>query len=140
MVIIILNNNRSESFTTESVKNIFTAYLKIAIHRKRRDYLKKRIRLYKRESSISSFPYFPLSPHEKVCQSIDINSFLIRTALNEALEHIHQRDRYLFLARILSERSFRSLGSEVGLTSQGASAAYNKTIKTLRKIMERSDL
>ena len=59
-------------------------------------------------------------------------------ALEEALQQLSQRDRYIFLAHALYQRDFGDLASELGLTYQGAATAYHRARKKIKDALGRN--
>ena len=59
-------------------------------------------------------------------------------ALEEALQKLSQRDRYIFLAHALYQRDFGNLASELGLTYQGAATAYHRARQKIKDTLGRN--
>ena len=59
-------------------------------------------------------------------------------ALEEALQKLSQRDRYIFLAHALYQRDFGDLASELGLTYQGAATAYHRARQKIKDTLGRN--
>ena len=54
-----------------------------------------------------------------------------------AQKSIKDRERYVFLARVLDEKGFGEIAGELGISYKGAAAAiYYRTIEKLRKRLE----
>ena len=60
---------------------------------------------------------------------------LENTALKLALEQMKGRERYIFLAKVLDERSFEELAEELGMGYKGVAAAYYRALEKIRKEM-----
>ena len=58
------------------------------------------------------------------------------SALIHALKEVNERERHIFLARVLDERSFESLAEETGLGYKGVAAIYYRTIQKIKKKMK----
>ena len=56
--------------------------------------------------------------------------------LEQALQKISERDRYVLFARILAERSFEELAAELGVGYKGIAAVYYRALQKLKKEME----
>ena len=52
--------------------------------------------------------------------------------LEQILRQIEKRDRYIFYAHVLDERTFTELAAELGLTYKGVTAAYYRVIHKIR--------
>ena len=57
-------------------------------------------------------------------------------ALQCALEQISERERYVFMARVLDGISFEELGVELGLGYKGVAAVYYRAVSKIRKRMK----
>lgn len=53
-----------------------------------------------------------------------------------ALKEINERERHVFLSRILDEKSFEVLAAELGLSYKGVAAIYYRAIAKIKKKME----
>lgn len=131
------NNGSGEN---NVIQNRFTAYLLTAIHRKKATYLgawNKR-----REMELPTDPDDIVSVLDTMANSAgDVPSpFLLfeNVALEEALQKLSQRDRYIFLAHALYQRDFGDLASELGLTYQGAATAYHRARKKIKDTLGRN--
>lgn len=115
----IRNSGNGES---NILQNQFTRYLKTAIERKKIDVLRERIKLYSHEQYDDSWREISsLATEDKYFKfSTEFES----TALEQALLQIEKRDRYIFYARVVEERSFAELALELGMGYKGVAAAY----------------
>lgn len=118
------NNGQGEE---NILQNQFTRYLIRAIRRDKGKYLKKQSSVEIREISRDSCVNEP-------CFGPELPVFEL-VALEQALSEIKDRDRYIFFARVLDERSFEELAAELGLGYKGVSAAYYRTVQKLRQIL-----
>lgn len=111
-----------------AVQNQFTAYLKKAIHNRRIDYL------YKKNPNliylIDGIEYLADESEDPMALYAEYD------LLNRALRKIKERERYILLARIIDDKSFDQIANEVGLGYKGTAAAYYRTLRKLRKILE----
>ena len=57
-------------------------------------------------------------------------------ALLYALKQLDERERYVFLARVLDKRPFDVIGVQLGLSYKGAAAVYYRAIRKLKKSIE----
>lgn len=125
----IKNNGKGENNATQ---NRFTAYLLSAIVHRKTDYLHAKQRQQMRE--ILTDPD-DLSTEE--CPDISNPSDLLccieNAALEEVLNHISERDRYIFFSRALHGRSFHELALELDLGYQGVVAAYHRVCKKVKE-------
>ena len=54
------------------------------------------------------------------------------TGLEQAFQRIEPRDRYIFFAHVLDERTFTELAAELGMGYKGVAAAYYWVIRKIR--------
>ena len=129
------NNGSGEN---NVIQNRFTAYLLTAIHRKKAAYLGACSR--RREMELPTDPDDIVSVLDAMVNSAgDAPSpfpLFENDALEEALQKLSQRDRYIFLAHALYQRDFGDLASELGLTYQGAATAYHRARKKIKDTWE----
>ena len=121
------NSGKGES---NVLQNQFTRYLKTAVQRKKIDVLRERKNIYGHEHYgetwqellplITEDVYFRFSLQ---CESID---------LDQILRQVEKRDRYIFYAHILDERTFAELAAELGMSYKGVAAAYYRVIRKIR--------
>lgn len=126
------NNGQGES---NILQNQFTAYLLVAIQRKKIAILRKRERLRKFEE-LTDFQSAPSGGQAAYLQKFPLEAAFENAALEMVLSQLTPRDRYIFLARILDKRSYEELGAEFGLGYQGAAAVFHRVMNKVRKAME----
>lgn len=116
------------SIKDNAVQNRFTAYLKQAIHNKRIDYLYKQNPNL--DSLTDSIEYLADESEDPLAMYAEYD------LLKRALQRIKERERYILLARVIDDKSFDQIASEVGLGYKGTTAVYYCTLKKLHKILE----
>lgn len=120
------------------LQNQFTAYLVTALRRKKVDYLKRRSKLEQYELSVDfQEDWIGVSSdlESEIMMHLPIHMQMENAALGRALEQITERDRYIFFARILDERSFEELAEELGMRYKGVAAVYYRVIQKIKKQM-----
>lgn len=128
------NNGKSE---TEVLQNLFTAYLTTAVKRRRNDYIQQATRLQQMEDVTDNFQYSPeYGTDEDVFVGLPLTMQLEDSALIHALKELNERERHVFLARVLDERSFESLAEEMGLGYKGVTSIYYRTLRKIKKKMK----
>lgn len=125
------NNGKGES---NILQNEFTAYLSLAVIRRKKDLLRKRERLQRHELS-TDFQDSDLPDTYSACMPDPFPLEFENQALEAALNGLSPRDRYIFFSHILNGRSFDALGTELGLTYSGVAVAYHRTVHKLRKAL-----
>ena len=127
----MINRNRNNGVTEhEILQNEFTAFITKSIDRERIKYLQKESRRRSRTFDMD----------DKMLDSIaDKSDFVTQIsdadALAYALKQIDERERYVFLARALEEKSFEEIADKLGLKYKGVAAIYYRTTAKLRNIL-----
>ena len=118
------NNGKGEA---NVLQNKFTRFLLTTIDRDKAVYLDKQSKRKVRElltTQGDSNSLFELEPR-----------IWERLILGEALDEISKRDRYIFLSRVLEEKSYDDLANELGLSYKGVAAAYYRALQKLRRAL-----
>ena len=125
----IRNDGKGESNITQ---NGFTAYLLSAVAHRKADYLHAKQRRQARE--VLTDPD-DLSTEESpgISDPTDLLCCIENAALEEVLNRISERDRYIFFSRALHGRSFHELALELDLGYQGVAAAYHRVCKKVKE-------
>ena len=127
----MINRNRNNGVTEhEILQNEFTAFITISLDRERIRFLKKESRRRSRTFDMDD-KMLDMIPEETdfVTQISDAD------ALAYALKQIDERERYVFLARALEEKSFEEIADKLGLKYKGVAAIYYRTTAKLRNIL-----
>lgn len=128
------NNGKSE---TEIMQNRFTAYLTTAVQRRRNDYIQQLDRRRQIESLTEDFLFMPeCSIEQDMFLGLPILMQLEDSVLLQALKELSERERYIFLARVLDGKSFETLAEETELGYKGVTAVYYRTAQKIRRKME----
>ncbi len=128
------NNGKSE---TEMLQNLFTAYLTTAVRRCRNDYIQQAARIQQMESMEDDIQYIQeQGTEEDMLRRLPLPMQLEDSALLHALKGINERERHVFLARVLDERGFESLAEEMGLGYKGVATIYYRAISKIKKKMK----
>ena len=118
---------KSQKRQTNDEQNQFTAYLVVAVHNHRSNYLKRVFKNRNQEVQIGvELSQFPSS--ESATQE-----------LWNALHQIKFRDRYILFSRVLDEKAFGQIAAELNLPYGTVAMSYHRTIKKLRSAMEGED-
>lgn len=127
------NNGKSE---TEIIQNQFTAYLTTAVQRRRNDYLQQIDKRQQAESLTEDF-LLGVKYHieEDILLGLPVLMQLEDSALLHALKELSERERYIFLERVLDGKSFEMLAEEMGLGYKGVTAVYYRTIQKIKRKM-----
>lgn len=125
----------------EILQNQFTAYLLTAVKRQKVNYLRRCEKLQRIEIplELQEFDLFiqadiDLTEHLPFLEQIE--NPVLYTALLQARE----RDRYIFLTRVLDERSFLELSKELGLSYKATTHIYYRFIEKIKEMMGGDEL
>ena len=128
------NNGASEEHI---IQNRFTAYLLVALRRKKNEFLALRFSHQQHEQpnepGTSTFVSI-CDVEDTVCQMLDLQTEF--AALMWLLESLHERERTIFLSRAMGERSFAELADEFQMGYKGVASIYYRTIQRIKKELE----
>lgn len=122
------NSGKGES---NVLQNQFTRYLKTAVQRKKIDILRERKKVYGHECYDGTWDEISCMVTEDTYFEFSTDFEFIN--LEQVLLQIEKRDRYIFYAHVLDERSFTELANELGLGYKGVAAAYYRVIRKIRE-------
>lgn len=124
---------RNDGLTGDQIlQNQFTAFLNTALCNTRKAYLRGKYRRCKRECITDEFFLCPYDG-EYTESAVDY------AELYSALSAIREKERRVFLARVLDEKGFDEIARELGLSYKGAAAIYYRTIAKLRVLLGGED-
>lgn len=124
---------RNDGLTGDQIlQNQFTAFLNTALCNTRKAYLRGKYRRCKREYITDEFFLCPYDG-EYIESAVDY------AELYAALSAIREKERRVFLARVLDEKGFDEIARELGLSYKGAAAIYYRTIAKLRVLLGGED-
>lgn len=131
------NDGHSEA---DKLQNRFTAYISVAIQRRRNAYIMQAVRQQQLESltenPVSTGDYDIL---EDVLGELPLLMQLENDKLLHALKELNERERQIFLARVLDEKSFEELADAAGLGYQGVAAVYYRALRKIRNRMKEAE-
>ena len=118
------------------IQNQFTAYLQVALKRRKREYNSRFYILQKHEQ--------PMEPDSVLFTDHDCNDDYYHRieqqaeyiAVLKAMDQLHDRERFVLIARSLEERSFEELAKELQIGYKGVAAIYYRAIRNIRKKLE----
>lgn len=118
------------------IQNQFTAYLQVALRRRKCAYLSERRRKQQHEQ--------PMEPDRQFFSANAWEDEYLRRmelrmeyrAILQAVDQLQERERYVLLARILEERSFMELAQELQIGYKGATAIYYRALRRIREKLE----
>lgn len=115
------------------LQNQFTSYLSFALNNARIDFIRVKIARLKREHITDQYELIFAQ------DSFEIEAFLENEILTQAIRNIREKERHVFLARVLEEKRFKEIAEELGMGEKGVAAIYYRTVKKLRDTLERGE-
>ena len=124
---------RDSQYKSCAVQNQFTAYLIAAIRNYKRTYL--------RRISTALRTELPMEGHSEVMELCEETDFFCGLPLMQRLENerlfaamqgLSERERYIFLSKVLGEMSLSEIALSLGITYGAAAMSYHRTFLRLR--------
>jgi len=132
------NDGKSE---TNILQNQFTKYLMTAIRRRKAAYLNHRGTVERYEFSVDFQEMgSEFSTDPDMLARLPLQMQLENAALKLALEQMKERERYIFLTKVLDARSFEEMATELGMGYKGVAAVYYRAIEKIKKEMRGEEL
>ena len=79
-----------------------------------------------------SRPPLLVRPTVRLFSGLPLAQQLENGRLLTALQHLGERERYIFLSKVLEEKSLSEIARTLGITYGAAAMSYHRTIKRLR--------
>lgn len=125
----MLHRNKGSN-EQDILQNQFTSYLSFAVSNARIDFIRAKIARLKREQVTDQYEI--LLTHEV----LEVEAIFENEALTQAIKDIKEKERHVFLARVLDDKKFKEIAEELGMGEKGVAAIYYRTVKKLRDILE----
>lgn len=127
------NNGQSES---EILQNQFTAYLTTAVQRRRKEYIIQALRRQQIETLIEK-PESKLEYDivEEIFEELPLLMRLENEVLLYALKELNERERNVFLERVLDDKGFEEMAVKMNISYKGVAAIYYRALQKIRKKM-----
>ena len=131
------NDGQNEA---DKLQNRFTAYISVAIQRRRNAYIMQSVRQQQQETLTEN----PVSGSEydildDILGELPLLMQLENDKLLYALKELDERERQIFLARVLDDKSFEELAGVIGLSYKGVAAIYYRALRKIRNRMKEAD-
>ena len=124
---------RDSQYKSCTAQNQFTAYLLAAIRNYKRTYLKKHADTMLMEQSLERYTEASeLSGETDLFSGLPLAQQLENGRLLAALQHLSERERYIFLSKVLDEKSLSEIARTLGITYGAAAMSYHRTVNRLR--------
>ena len=111
---------RNNGQAREELQIRFTGYLIQAVRRTQRDYLRALCKYGENEILTEVFCAVSQTLEQEVMERLPLWEKIESSALLYALKQLDERERYVFLARVLDKRPFDVIGVQLGLSYKGA--------------------
>lgn len=121
-------NNGSDEH--DILQNQFTSYLSLAVSNARIDFIRAKIARLKREQATDQYELLFTQ------EVFEVEMFIENEFLSQAIKDIREKERYVFLARVLEDKKFKEIAKELGMGEKGVAAIYYRTVKKLRDMLE----
>ncbi len=116
------------------VQNRFTAYLLVALRRRRVDFLRHRYGHQQHEQSVEAINTAYASIYDMedaICQTLDLQTEY--AALMRLLDTLQERERTILLSRAMENCSFAELADKYHMGYKGVATIYYRTIQRIKK-------
>lgn len=121
----------------EILQNQFTAYLSEAVLHRRSEYIRNVARGQEMEDLIEDILFKQeILGEDDMFSGLPVFMQLESTALLSALKEISEKERYVFLGRVLDGKSFESLAEGLGLGYKGVASIYYRTVQKIKRKMK----
>lgn len=130
------NDGKGES---NAVQNRFTAYVVLAVQRKKSAVLRHRREIAEFEFSVDFDDDLVWMKEQEDSGFTELMMRFEIAAFEQALNRLSERDRYILVARLLHMRDFSELAQELGISYKGVTAVYYRAIQKIRKELRGED-
>lgn len=125
--------SRNDGTSKEDIcQNQFTAYVVLAVKRKRQAYIKKKIRDKEKQTKTEK----ELSTRGIEGGDVWIGLEIQNEELVEAMQQLKPKEHVIVVGYVLKRKSFREIAQEMKLTERTVASLYYRSIKKLRTKME----
>ena len=125
---------RNDGISKDDIcQNQFTAYVVLALKRKRQSYIKKKQREHEKETRTkkeAEQSEFRTAGYDMWSRMEPQNENLIA-----AMQQLSFKERFVVTEYVLKGKPFKKIAQETGLKEKGVASAYYRSIKKLRAEM-----
>lgn len=93
-------NKNDGSNEHDILQNQFTSFLSFAISNARIDYIREKIKRLQREQITEQYEIMFAE------ETFQIEDFMENESVSQAIRRIHEKERYVFLSRVVEEKKF----------------------------------
>lgn len=112
------------------LQNQFTSYLSFAVSNARIDFIRAKIARLKREQVTDQYELLLTQ------EVVEIDAIFENETLSQAIKDIREKERIVFLSRVLDDKKFKEIAAELGMSEKGVAAIYYRTVNKLRDLLE----
>ena len=124
---------RNDGTSKEDIcQNQFTAYVVLAVKRKRQAYIKKKMRDKEKQTKTEK----KLSKLGIEGDDVWIGLEIQNEELVDAMQQLKPKEHVIVVGYVLKRKSFREIAQEMKLTERTVASLYYRSIKKLRTKME----
>ena len=124
--------SRNDGTSKEDIcQNQFTAYVVLAVKRKRQAYIKKKIRDKEKQTKTEK----ELSKRGIEGDDVWIGLEIQNEELVDAMQQLKPKEHVIVVGYVLKRKSFREIAQEMKLTERTVASLYYRSIKKLRTKM-----
>ena len=125
--------SRNDGTSKEDIcQNQFTAYVVLAVKRKRQAYIKKKIRDKEKQTKTEK----ELSKRGIEGDDVWIGLEIQNEELVDVMQQLKPKEHVIVVEYVLKRKSFREIAQEMKLTERTVASLYYRSIKKLRTKME----
>ena len=125
---------RNDGISKDDIcQNQFTAYVVLAVKRKRQSYIKKKQRDSEKETRTkkeAEQSEFKTAGYDMWSRMEPQNEKLMA-----AMQQLSLKERFVVVGYVLEEKTFKEIAQEIGLSEKGVASVYYRSIKKLRAKM-----
>lgn len=111
-------NKNDGSNEHDILQNQFTSFLSFAISNARIDYIRAKIKRLQREQITEQFEILFAE------ETFQIEDFMENESVSQAIRRIHEKERYVFLSRVVEEKKFKEIAVALNMSEKGVAAIY----------------
>lgn len=131
------NDGKGES---NVLQNRFTRYLVTAVKRQKVSYIRNRRQLTGIERPLEmQEDQLLLQMEPDMLENLPLLQKLENQRLQSAIKEMKEKERYIFLGRVLSDRSFAELSAELGIGYKGIATAYYRAVQKMKEHMKEAE-
>ena len=123
-------NKNDGSKEQDILQNQNTSLLSFANSNDRIDYIRAKIKRLQREQITEQFEILFAK------ETFQIEDFMENESVSQAIRRIHEKERYVFLSRVVEEKKFKEIAHALNMSEKGVATIYYRTVKKLRDMLE----